>query len=100
MKRRIPIALLFVFLGGCVSTRNATVGEERTHEWRGKSVALTVRPRADFVAMTAGKAAFALIGAVAMIKAGKAIVAKNGVEAQAPTLATDPMCTALPHYSV
>src|SRR5258708_35360496 len=79
MKRRIPIALLFVFLGGCVSTRNATVGEERTHEWRGKAVALTVRPRADFVAMTAGKAAFALIGAVAMIEAGKDIVANDGI---------------------
>jgi hypothetical protein len=73
-------------LVGCVSTRNAPVSADRTHGLQGRTIALSNRPRADFVAMTAGKAAFALVGAVAMIEAGNTIVKDNGIDDPAPLL--------------
>lgn len=78
--------VLIMVLAGCVSTRNVTVTNERTQAWQGKTIAVTTRPRADFVAMTAGKAAFAVVGAVAMIEAGKTIVKENDVQDPSPVL--------------
>ncbi|HTV95964.1 MAG TPA: hypothetical protein VME42_08165 [Steroidobacteraceae bacterium] len=92
--------MLGALLAGCVSTRNVSVGVERTKEWRGKTVALTSRPRADFVAMTAGKAAFGLIGAAAMIEAGNSIVEKNNIEDPAPILGQNLLSEAETQYSV
>jgi hypothetical protein len=46
---------------------------------RDKSVALTIHERPSFVAMSPGKAAFALLGAGAMIKAGNDLVDTNHV---------------------
>jgi hypothetical protein len=100
MKVVVAVLVAIVFLAGCVSTRNAAVSDERTKDWRGKTIALTARPRADFVAMTAGKAAFALIGAVAMIEAGKSIVEQNGIEDPAPILAQDLLIEAQTWYDV
>ena len=45
----------------------------------GKSLALTMHQRPDFVAMTAGKASFALFGAGAMIATGNKLVDENGI---------------------
>ena len=98
--RVVLSALVAVFLIGCVSTRNAAVSDERTRDWHGKTVALTTRPRADFVAMTAGKAAFALIGAAAMISAGNSIVEKNGIEDPAPILGDNLLGDAQAQYGV
>ena len=89
-----------IVLAGCVSTRNVTVSNERTKDWQGKTIAVTTRPRADFVAMTAGKAAFALVGAVAMIEAGKTIVNENEVDDPAPVLAQSLIKVAETHYGV
>jgi hypothetical protein len=44
------------------------------------AVAFTERKRADFVAMTPGKAAFAVLGAVAMISEGNRVVTENNVD--------------------
>jgi hypothetical protein len=89
-----------IALAGCVSTKNVTVSNDRTKEWQGKTMAVTTRPRADFVAMTAGKAAFALVGAVAMIEAGKTIVNENEIEDPAPVLAQSLFKAAETHYGV
>ena len=89
-----------IVLAGCVSTRNVTVSNERTKDWQGKTIAVTTRPRADFVAMTAGKAAFAVVGAVAMIEAGKTIVKENEVDDPAPVLAQSLIKVAETHYGV
>jgi hypothetical protein len=78
--------ILVLVLAGCVSTRSVSVTNERTQAWRGKTIAVTTRPRADFVAMTAGKAAFAMVGAIAMIEAGKTIVKENDVQDPAQAL--------------
>jgi hypothetical protein len=98
MKQRFLV--LTVFLAGCVSTRNVTVTSERTQAWQGKTIAVTTRPRADFVAMTAGKAAFALVGAIAMIEAGKTIVKENDVQDPAPVLAQGLLSEAATHFGV
>jgi hypothetical protein len=89
-----------ILLAGCVSTRNASVSEDRTRDWHGKSVALSARPRADFVASSAGKAAFALLGAAAMISAGNEIVQKNGIEDPVPILGEDLLAAAQMRYGV
>ena len=87
-------------LAGCVSTKTVELPLERLSKWRGKTVALTDRPRAGFVAMTAGKAAFAVIGVAAMVSAGKTIVEENGIEDPAPHLARDLLVVAEKQYAV
>jgi hypothetical protein len=89
-----------VLLAGCVSTRNASVSDERSRDWRGKGVVWRARPRADFVASTAGKAAFALLGVAAMISAGNEIMQKNGIEDPVPILGEDLLAAAQEHYGV
>ena len=100
MRERVSVLFAFVILAGCVSTRNATLSEEGTRGWRGKSVALSARPRADFVASTGGKAAFALLSAAAMISAGNDIVQKNGIEDPVPILGEGLLRAAQTRYGV
>jgi len=101
MTARISALLLAgVALTGCVSTRTAQVADSRAAEWRGKKVVLTQRPTTDFIAMTPGKAAFAVVGVVAMLEAGKAIVQENGIEDPAPRLAQDLLAVAESKYGV
>jgi hypothetical protein len=96
--RAVGVTLFAVIvLAGCVATRSASVGEDRTRDWRGKSVVLSARPRADFVASTAGKAAFAL---AAMISAGNEIVQKNGIEDPVPILGQDLLAAMQMRYGV
>lgn len=47
---------------------------------QGKTAAVTNHKTPSFVAMTAGKAAFALLGAAGMIKAGNTFVEKNAIQ--------------------
>jgi len=47
---------------------------------QGKTVAVTRHKPASFVAMTAGKAGFGLLGVAGMVKAGNDFVADNGIE--------------------
>jgi hypothetical protein len=71
----VACALAVVMLGGCVSTKTTAVDDSsRLH---GKTVALTSRPRAAFLASTAGKAAFGLLGVAAMQKAGSTLVTED-----------------------
>jgi hypothetical protein len=101
MSPRIAVLVLAgAVLAGCVSTRTAPVADTRAAEWRGKSVVLTQRPTTDFIAMTAGKAAFAVVGVVAMLEAGKKIVEENGIEDPSPRLARDLLAAAQAQYGV
>jgi hypothetical protein len=74
-------------LGACVSTRTTGVSEGSASAMHGKSIALSQRVKPDFAAMTAGKAMFGLVGAVAMISAGNQIVVDNNIEDPAPFIA-------------
>jgi len=91
-----PIALYA--LSGCVSQR--TSGVDESIHFQGKTVALTARPRAAFVAATAGKAMFAVLGAVAMEESGKTIVAENGIEDPATTVSRALLAAAESHYGI
>jgi hypothetical protein len=99
---KMKYGLLFasLLLGGCVSTRNAPLSADHTQALQGKTIALSNRPRADFVAMTAGKAAFALVGAVAMIEAGNAIVKDNNIDDPTVLLAQNLVSAAEVRYGV
>jgi hypothetical protein len=96
--RLVVAALCVLCITGCVSTRTAQIENEKAAALRGKVVALTDRPRAGFVAMTPGKAAFAMIGAALMIEAGKAIVQENDIPDAAPIVDHALLIAAQEHY--
>lgn len=73
------LTLVCLMLSGCVSTRTTAIGADSGNAQQGKSLALSIRAKQDFAAMTAGKAMFGMIGAVAMISAGNKLVADNGI---------------------
>jgi hypothetical protein len=77
----------FLILGACVSTRTTGVSNDSASTMHGKSIAISQRAKPDFSAMTAGKAMFGLVGAVAMICAGNKIVVDNNIEDPAPFIA-------------
>ncbi|TLY65930.1 MAG: hypothetical protein E6K46_12920, partial [Gammaproteobacteria bacterium] len=91
------IAAISAFTVGCVSTRTTQV-DSRTSAWRGKSVTLTNRPPAGFAPVTAGKMMFGLIGAAAMVEAGRKLVAENSLEDPAPIVARSLQQAAMDHY--
>lgn len=89
MNARFATLLLPIVAAGCASGPQVTVNDDVATGWRGKTVILTERPRADFVPMSAGHAAFAMLGAVVAIQQGKQLVAENGIEDPAPHIARD-----------
>lgn len=80
MKRVTALLTLAVVLSGCVSTRTTSIATDSESALRGKSLALSHRARQDFSAATPAKAAFGVIGALAMISAGNQLVTDNAVE--------------------
>jgi hypothetical protein len=81
-RRIVALSMLTILLPlvGCVSTKNVKADMGMLRSDRPATVTVSARKKPDFGAMTAGKAAFGLIGAAAMIKAGNDIVEENGVE--------------------
>lgn len=55
------------------------INEKSLSGLKSQSIVQTARKAPDFAAMTAGKAAFAVLGALAMIGEGNRIVADNKV---------------------
>jgi hypothetical protein len=101
MKIKRVLSMVPMLIAGCVSVPPATrLSNDSASAWQGKTLAVTTRARESFVAMTAGKAAFALIGAAAMIEAGNKIVKENDIEDPAPHLAADLADAAVGKYSV
>lgn len=101
MKIKYLLAVVPVLITACVSVPPATqLNATATSAWQGKSLAVTTRTRESFVAMTAGKAAFGLIGAAAMISAGNDIVKQNDIEDPAPHLTTELADAAVSQYAV
>ena len=77
MKSVAALLVLASILSGCVSSRTTSIGADSGHSLQGKSLALSKRAKQDFSAATPAKAAFGLIGALAMISAGNQLVADN-----------------------
>lgn len=64
-------------LPGCVSTKINPVDHQALAVFRGGTVVTSQREKPSFVANTAGKAMFGVLGAVAAINAGNEIVREN-----------------------
>jgi hypothetical protein len=73
------IALMSVAAAAKDKDKVTALGSGAAAELNGKLLAVTRHKKADFVAMTAGKATFALLGAGAMIVAGNKIVEENEI---------------------
>lgn len=79
MFKHIAALIALASVTGCVSVSHMPLTKEASAQLQGKSVSLTQYPTPDFTAFTAGKAAFAVVGAVAMIAEGNSIVKENGI---------------------
>lgn len=79
--KKIALAVAAAALvSGCATTQNIPMDPAAGMALKGQSVAVTARAeKPSFSAMTAGKAAFALIGAALMIKEGNSIINDNEV---------------------
>jgi hypothetical protein len=83
----VILTVAVVLTAGCVSTANVPVSEEALAGLNGKSLAVTQRDKPDFLAQTAGKAVFGLVGMAAMIQAGNRIVAEHDIDDPAVSIA-------------
>lgn len=85
---------------GCASVPTQSVSNQSMVAWKGKTVAFTSRPRPSMVMMTAGKAAFGLIGVAAGVSAGNALVKQDNIPDPAPLVAHDLLQIAEQQYGV
>ena len=78
---RITIAAAVVLsLGACTTVKHAPISQDSLSKLEGKSIVSARYGHPDFTAFTAGKSAFAMLGAAAMVTKGNAIVRENGIE--------------------
>lgn len=87
MKNMILMLMAAVMMSGCASLNKQAIDKNAVKSLKDKTVTHTVREKPDFAAMTADKAAFALIGAMAMISAGNEIVKENDIADPADAIA-------------
>lgn len=78
--RRILVLISALALAGCASVNKQPLSAQSIDSLRGQTVVQVTRNAPDFAAMTAGKAAFALLGAIAMISEGNKIIETYKVE--------------------
>jgi hypothetical protein len=70
----IAVAAAALFLAGCQTVKHTPLAETAGTQMQGKTFAVARYPLPDFSAMTAGKVAFGMIGAAAMIAEGNETV--------------------------
>ena len=89
MRRMVLAVVGLVTFAGCVSTKIVPLQQARMASLQGKTLTVAKREKPAFSAVTAGKAAFGLIGATAMIVKGNSIVQENNVEDPAGYIARE-----------
>lgn len=94
MKKVLLAVVAAGTISGCASINKQPIAPTTTTELRGQTVVQTKRPLPDFAAVTAGKAAFALVGAALMISEGNSLIANNKVADPADAIASS-LVTAL-----
>lgn len=101
MSKRILLALLAT-VPVLVSAKGKVLplSESAAAALNGKTVAVTRHEKANFTAMTAGKATFAILGAGAMIAAGNKIVADNDIADPADVLERELATAVAKHYGM
>jgi hypothetical protein len=82
----LAIAMCLVTVNAYAKEKPLPLAEKDASSLDGKVVVVTRHEKPSFVAMTAGKAAFALLGAGAMIAAGNQIVKENEIADPADVL--------------
>jgi hypothetical protein len=89
MRKLLLVVAAAAAVSGCATVNRQPIAVAAAKELSGQTVAQTRRPPPDFAAMTAGKAAFALVGAALMISEGNALIASNNVSDPADTIAAN-----------
>lgn len=89
MRKLVLITFVALVLSACVSTKNVPLNTSEIRTVEFNQITLSHRERPDFAALTAGKALFGAIGAVAMINAGNKIVNDNEVDDPAGFIASE-----------
>jgi hypothetical protein len=84
--RTIIGLLCVVVLAGCVSSKTAQIENSKAAALRGKSVAITDRPRAGLVAMTRGYGMLGVVGVGVMVAHGENIIKDNNIQDPAPQI--------------
>ncbi len=79
MYKNLTVIFVLLTISGCASIKHQPLTKESTENIHGKSIVNTQYEKPDFLAMTAGKAAFAVLGTVAMIAEGNSIIKENNV---------------------
>lgn len=78
MRKLIAVAAIAAMLVGCAPVPTKSINS--TAGLQGKRLVVTSHPIPDFSAGTAGKAMFAMVGAIAMIHAGNEMVRQDQIE--------------------
>lgn len=103
MLKQLSVVLLLVIpLAGVAKDKNkiTPLPESAVPSLNGKSVVITRHDKPSFTAFTAGKAAFALLGAGAMIAAGNQIVRENDIADPADVLERELAAAVVKQYGL
>lgn len=79
MKKLMLAMTIAALTTGCATVEKQSITSTASGSLKDQTVVQTARPVPAFAAMTAGKAAFAMLGGVAMIAAGNDLVKTNAV---------------------
>ncbi|SEA11529.1 hypothetical protein [Microbulbifer marinus] len=81
MIKKLALFSLIVFMAGCAGTKTIPLSADTAPLMEGRMMSgAFADEKPGFAAMTADKAMFGALGAVAMISAGNKIIEENGVE--------------------
>lgn len=89
MFNKLIIVFAVVATSACTTIQHMPMSAESSSKLQGKSLAITQYPMPDFAAFTAGKAAFGLLGSLAMISEGNSIIRENGIDDPARKISRD-----------
>ena len=78
--RIIIAAFLLAFLAGCASVQHKPLSTDAITQLKGRTLSRATYPKADFVAMSPGAAAFGQIGAAVMISEGAKISKESDLQ--------------------
>lgn len=100
MRTLAAMLIVVPMAAGCAAIPTQSVSDQSMVAWKGKSVAVTSRPRPSMVMMTAGKGAFGPLGVAAGVSAGNALVKEDKIPDPASSVADDLLRIAERQYGV
>lgn len=80
MKKIISGIAIAVLMTGCANIQKIPLNADASAALSKQAIVPVTRAKPDFAAITPGKAAFAMLGAIAMISAGNDLVKVNDIE--------------------